>query len=178
MKLGDADKLLQDLERHYDIKKTVKESMEFPAQDQTQLFHKFATPESFEADESVTRENATSNLSEKDFAIITAVGSIRSNFIHFRNSFFDYNDLVEKLKVETDADKKAILQADIDDSKKAVMWIDNFIHMVGDDIIIRATTSKGKKGWLGNLIISSKRFAEISTGAIKEGGKKLFGLGR
>lgn len=146
MKLGEADKFLQELERHYDLKKTVKETMEFPAQDQTQLFSKFATPEHFEGNESVTRENATANLSENDFQIIVAQGSIRSNFIH-------------------------MLKEEFSDDKNIIKVVD----MIGDDIIIRATTSKGKSGWLGNLIISTKRVAEVTTGMFKDAGKGLFG---
>jgi hypothetical protein len=149
MKLGEADKILQDLEKHYDIKKTIKESMEFPVQDQTQLFGKFATPEFFEGNDSVTRENATGNLSSTDFKIIVATGSIRSNFIRMLKK--DYPDDANILKI---------------------------IDMIGDDIIIRATTSKSLTGWLGNLIITSKRLAEITTGMFKDEGKKLFGLRR
>ena len=151
MKLGDAEKILQQMARDYDIKKTVKDSMEFPAHDAIALFHKFATPETFadESVDSVTRENATANLSVKDFQIITTVGSIRSNFIR-------------------------LFKADFPDDKH----IKQVIDMIGDDIVIRATTSKGKEGWLGNLIISSKRLAEITTANLKEAGKSMFGLGR
>jgi hypothetical protein len=147
MKLGDAEKILMEMEKQYDIKKTVKESMEFPAQDQTGLFFKFATPEHFEGDESVTRENATGNLSQSDFKIIVATGSIRSNFIR-------------------------ILKNEYPDDKNILTVID----MIGDDITIRATTSKSLTGWLGNLIISSKRVAEVTTGMMKDAGKKMFGL--
>jgi hypothetical protein len=152
MKLGDAEKILQQMEQQYDLKKTVKDSlMDIPAQDTIHLFGRFATPEHFQdgSNDSVTRENATANLSERDFQVITTVGSIRSNFIRL-------------LRTEYPNDQNII----------------NVIDMIGDDITIRATTSKGKEGWLGNLIITSRRIADIATANLKDAGKSVFGLGR
>lgn len=150
MKLGDADKLLRELENQYDIKKTIQQSMEFPANAPIALFQKFSDPKNFadQSDDPVTRENATSNLSTKDFKIIVAVGSIRSNFIQLLRKKYPEDENINQV-----------------------------IDMIGDDITIRATSSKGKDGWLGNLIITSRRLAEVSTANLKEAGKSMFRRG-
>jgi hypothetical protein len=152
MKLGDAKQILEQMERDYNVNKTVKDSMmDLPDRDSIQLFGKFATPDHFQPDsnDSVTRENATANLSDKDFQIITTVGSIRSNFIRlFKTEFKDDKHIKE------------------------------IIDMIGDDITIRLATSKGRGGWLGNLIISSKKLAEIATRSLGEAGKSIFNLGK
>jgi len=152
MKLGDAQKILREMEHQYDLKKNVKESlMDLPANDAIRLFGRFATPEEFQEDSNnaVTRENATANLSNTDFKIITTVGSIRSNFIRLFKTDFPDDPHIKQV-----------------------------IDMIGDDIVIRATTSKGKEGWLGNLIITSRKLAEIATANLKDAGKSMFGLGR
>jgi len=151
MKLGDAREILQQMERDYNINKTVKDSMmDLPDRDSIQLFGKFATPDHFQDNnDSVTRENSTANLSEKDFAIVTTVGSIRSNFIRL-------------FKVDYKNDKH----------------IKEIIDMIGDDITIRLATSKGRGGWLGNLIISSKKLAEIATRSLGEAGRSIFNVGK
>ena len=150
MKLGEIDKSFQELERYYDIKKTVKDSMiDLPADSNVALFGKFANPEHYEdgSFNAVTREDATGNLTEQEFRIKTAIESIRSNFIR-------------------------ILLSEYPNDKNLQMTV----KIIGDDATIIGTNSKSRQGWLGGLIISSKRFAEISTGAIKEAGGKLFGL--
>lgn len=152
MKLGEAEQILQNMEKQYDLKRTVKDTMmELPANDSIRLFGRFATPEEFEdnGNSAVTRENATGNFSERDVNIITTVGSIRSNFIRL-------------FKQEFDKDKH----------------IKEVIDMIGDDIIIRATTSKGRDGWLGNLIITSRKLAEVATADLSTGAKSAFGLRR
>lgn len=155
MKLGEAEKFLRELDSQMEMKRTVRESLiDIPPNDVTRLFYNFATPEEFEkgdsvSNESVTRENATSNLSLQDYKIIVTIGSIRSNFIHLLKSEFRDDKNIQKI-----------------------------VDMIGDDIIIRATTSKGLGGWLGNLVITSRKLADVSMANIKEEGKKLFGLRR
>lgn len=170
MKLGEAEAALRELEKQFDMRKTAKETMEFPAHDSTALFARFASPDKFEGDEAVTRENATGNFDAKTFEILVTTGSIRSNFIHFRNSFLKEENLeTGNLSNEKIATIKK-------DNKKALEWIDSLINMIGDDILIRATTSKGMGGWLGQLIITSRRLGEIVTQNLKETGKSMLGL--
>jgi len=150
VKLGDAQKIIQEWENQYETRKAIRDTLvDIPPNDTTHLFHRFATPEQFQSGstDAVTRENATSNLSEKDFQIIVTTGSIRSNFIRL-------------LKTKYPDDPN----------------INDIIDMIGDDIIIRATTSKGKTGWLGNLIITSRRLADVTMSNIKDQGKKIFGV--
>ena len=152
MKLGDAQAILQQMERDYNLNKTVKDSMmDLPDKDSIQLFGKFATPDHFQPDsnDSVTRENSTANLSETDFQIVTTVSSIRSNFIRLFKT--DYKD---------------------------DQHIKEIIDMIGDDITVRLATSKGRGGWLGNLIISSKKLAEIATRSLGEAGRSIFNRGK
>lgn len=151
MKLGEAQNLLRQLENEYDLKRTVKQSMELPANAPIALFSRFATPDGFRDgnDDPVTRENATSNLSQTDFEIVVAAGSIRANFIRMLRTEYPDDGNIKKV-----------------------------VDMIGDDVIIRATSSKGKSGWLGNLIITSRRLAEVATASFKDAGKSMFRRGK
>lgn len=149
-KIGDAERVLRDMESAYDIKKTVKDSMDFPANQPIQLFNRFATPEHFSNESNnvdvVTRENATGNITPDIYKRVTTQGSIRSTFIFMLRE--EFKDDANIIKV---------------------------INMIGSDITTEMTNSKSLTGWLGNLIISSRRIAEVTTGMIKDTGRKLFG---
>ena len=178
----DADKFLAEMQREFETRKATRETMDFNAQDQVQLFGKFSTPQSFNFEEAVTREFATGNFDPQTYRDIVTLGSIRSNFIEFKNTFLDESEIKKPERtLEEDPSEenfKAWKEYNIDlaDNKKAIGWVDSFVKMVGNDITIMATTSKGLNGWLGNLIISSKRFAEVATGGIKQTSGKIFGL--
>lgn len=172
MKLGQAEDALRELEKQYDLKKLVKETMEFPIHDTTALFAKFASPDKFEGEEAVTRENATGNFDPETFKILVVTGSIRSNFIRFKQSFLN-KDSLEKGNLS-----KEEYEAIVKDNQKATEWVESLINMIGDDILVRATTSKGKEGWLGNLIITSRRLGEVVTQSLKDTGKSMLGLRR
>jgi hypothetical protein len=173
----DADKFLADMQREFETRKATRETMDFNAQDQVQLFQKFAQPQSFSFEEAVTREFATGNFDQKTNDAIVTLGSIRSNFIEFKNTFLNPDNITKPIEpIEKNPDAWKDYELEIADNNKAIEWVDSFVRMVGNDIIIMATTSKGKGGWLGNLIISSKRSAEVITGSVQNTGKKLFGL--
>lgn len=178
----DAEKVLAEMQREFETRKATRELMEFSAQDQVQLFNKFAQPQTFVGHEPVTREFATGNFDNKTYGAIVTLGSIRSNFIEFNNMFLNPDSIDKPLKTLEQDNSEANQAAwraydkEILDNEKALRWNQSFIDMVGNDITIMATTSKGLTGWLGNLIISSKRLAEVATGSIRQTGKGIFGI--
>lgn len=152
MKLGEAKEILQQMERDYNVNKTIKDSMmNLPDKDMIQLLGKFSTPDHFQPDsnDAVTRENATGDLSDKELAKQMTVGSIRSTFIRLFKK--DYPD---------------------------DQYIKEVIDLIGDDIIIRATNSKSRNGILLNLVVTSKKIAEVATRSLSEAGKSIFSLGK
>lgn len=173
----EADKVLTEMQREFETRKATRELMEFSAQDQVQLFNKFAQPQNFSFEEPVTREFATGNFDQKTYGSIVTLGSIRSNFIEFKNTFLNPDSIGKPLQPrELNPEAWKEYDAAIADNKKASDWLDSIIRMIGNDITIIATTSKGQGGWLGNLIITSKRIADVATGSIRQEGKKVFGL--
>lgn len=148
-KMGDAEKVLRDMESQYDMRKMAKDAMDFPANQPIQLFNRFATPEHFSQnnDDVVTRENATGNITPSIYSRVTTQGSIRSTFIFMLREEFPNDANIKKV-----------------------------VEMIGSDITTEMTNSKSIQGWLGNLIISSRRIAEVTSGMVAGAGKKVFGL--
>jgi hypothetical protein len=156
MKPQDVDKALREIEQFADMKRSVKDSLiNFPDHDNVQLFGKWSQPEQFlDNNDAVTRENATANLMERDFKRVVLMESIRSNFIRMFSDFIDDKDM-----------------------KKNDKNILTIIRFIGDDTTIIKTTSKGLKGWFGQLVITSKRIADVATGSM-ENAKSAFGWKR
>jgi hypothetical protein len=75
----------------------------------------------------------------------------------------------------TDERKKKELQFELDDYTIGLENMDSVINSIGSAAIIMSAASKGKEGWLGNLIISSKKLAEIITSPIQGVKKGILG---
>ena len=180
LRVQDIEKYVESLKREAEIQKTVKDTMRFSSESQTQLFEKFAEPEELKDGDSVSRELPTGNFDADLYTRVTTLLSIRGNFVQFRDTFLgkdldkeEFKTLVDEAK--DNEEKKAELK-DYKDKQNAKIWINSIIKQIGDDVTVIAAASKGKKGWLGNLIITSKRIGEVATMTLKEKGKSIFGM--
>lgn len=172
MKISDVEKYIDNLKQQMQIQKTVKDTMRFPSRDLAQLFEKFAEPRELTNGNIVSRELSTGNFSADIYFRIVTIGSIRSNFKeHFLDLFLSQENLDgEKIKELSKEEKKEYY-----DIQKARVHVQSLIKMMGNDMTILATASKGKEGWLGNLIISSKRIGEAFVYPLQQAKKSILG---
>lgn len=157
MKPQEVEAYINALKREADVQQSVKQTMQFPSRDLAQLFEKFAEPVELKQDEAITREVNTANFSENIFLTVATELSIRKDFQQFKKQFLMIDPKVKVEELDEDGKK------DYYDKQKANIWIDSMIETIGSDAIIVAASSKGLKGWLGELIISSKRIGEVFT---------------
>lgn len=185
MKIQQVEQYIEQLKKEADVQKTIKDTMSFSARDLTQLFEKFAEPDPIKKDsDSVSREINTANFDDETYLVVATLLSIRKDFVQFKKQFLNLDAVKEDdIKEWKDAAKgkdQAAMAAqemldDYYDKQKALIWVDSIIESIGSDAVIFASASKGKKGWLGNLIISSKRIGEVFSYGLKDVKKGIFG---
>lgn len=188
-KTGDAEKALAEINKTFDAQKAIKESLEFPAQDQIQFLGKMVDPKEFaNAQDVVTREVTTANLSEADYRRVVAILQTRVDFMEFKKQFFDPKEFTskidmidKKLKDVTDEkvkaalnEKKEKLETDRDDNERAIVWIDSVIFQAGAYATIICSSSKGKDGFLAKLAITTRKIGEVITGSVRDQTKGMF----
>lgn len=172
MKIQEVEQYIEQLKKEADVQRTIKDTMQFSARDLTQLFEKFAEPEAIKRDEdSVSREINTANFDNETYLIVATMLSIRKDFVQFKKQFLNIENIKPEDVNAMDSDQKA----DYIDKQKALIWVDSIIETIGSDAIIFAAASKGREGWLGNLIITSKRIGEVVSVGMKDVKKGMFG---
>lgn len=164
MKPQDVERYIEDLKREADVQSTIKSTMQFPSRDLAQLFEKFSEPVELKQDETLTREVNTANFDNNSYLTVATQLSIRKDFQQFKKQFL----VVEKLTQEEIAKLSENEKRDYYDKMKAIIWVDSIVETIGSDAMIVSAASKGRGGWLGELIISSKRIGEVFTVGMKD----------
>lgn len=168
MKPQEIEAYINTLKREADVQQSIKSSMTFPSRDLAQLFEKFADPQELSQDQTITREVNTANFDNDAYLIVATELSIRKDFQQFKKQFLNLEvKTKEEIAAMNDAEKREYY-----DKQKAIIWIDSIIETIGSDAIIVSAASKGRKGWLGELIISSKRIGEVFTWGVGDKLKK------
>jgi len=158
-----------------DVRKSL---FDFPSGDATKLLEKPMNPvDSFDGiiTRDVTTANITSEQQARDISfLLTSAVALNESGKLFLNTNKEQLKEVEDLASMTDEqlDKYNLFLQDYEDSVQAKKWLDATVTNIRASANSLTATSKGIKGWLGELFVTLKRRGEIQAQFIpaKKGG--------